>query len=287
MTFPGLSSMYGCSTPAPPIVDWGVTAIGTSFWARTLRLDYLVLLRQWVSWDVRSRYRRSALRLLWAFLQPAFTVATYAFIFGVIFSQGGGELPYLTYILAGIVVYRVVSGALSSITCMVDNAHLMSHSHFPREVIPISRILGNGLDLLIMTTGLIVVAFIQGVRFHITIIALPVVLLSTLLFAAALCIFFSTVQVFVRDLEFVMSFVVMGLFFASPISYLPQQLPTNLRWLNWANPISAYVLALRDSALLGRWPSRLFYVHAVLALALLVAAIAHLRAVQHRIVDLG
>ncbi len=249
--------------------------------------DYLSLLRQWVSRDLRSRYRRSALRAVWAVLQPCLTVATYAFIFGVIFSQSGGELPYLVYLLAGITVYRVVAGALSSITCFVDNADLIGHTHFPREVVPVSRVLGNGFDLLIMTVGLLVVAVVQGVSFHVTIVALPLVLASVVVLAAALCIIGSTVQVFVRDLEFVMSFVIMALFFASPISYQPDQLPSGLRWLNTVNPISVDVEAVRDTALLGHWPAPAFYVHAVLAVLLLLAATAHLRSVQHRIVDLG
>ncbi len=250
-------------------------------------LAYLLLVRQWVMWDINSRYRRSALRFLWAVLQPALTVATYVFIFGIIFSQSGGELPYLVYILSGILVYRVVAGALSSITCLVDNANLLGHVYFPREVIPISRVLGNGVDLLIMTVGLVVVALIQGVRPTATILLLPAVLVSMLVLAMGLCIVGSTVQVFVRDLEFAMSFVVMGLFFASPISYQPDQLPAALQWLNWVNPISVDVQAVRDTALLGRWPATLFYVHAVLAVALLVAATAHLRSIQHRIVDLA
>lgn len=254
---------------------------------RSFGSSYVLLVRQWVTWDISSRYRRSALRVLWAVLQPAFTVATYVFIFGVIFSQSGGELPYLVYILSGILVYRVIAGALSSITCLVDNANLLGHIYFPREVIPMSRVLGNGVDLLIVTVGLVAVALIQGVRPDITILALPGVLVSILVLAVGLCIVASTVQVFVRDLEFVMSFVVMGLFFASPISYQPDQLPPALQWLNWANPISVDVQAVRDTALMGRWPAPLFYIHAVLAVGLLAAATAHLRSIQHRIVDLA
>jgi ABC-type polysaccharide/polyol phosphate export permease len=245
------------------------------------------LLVEWVSRDFRSRYRRSSLRAVWAVLQPVLTVATYAFIFGVIFSQSGGDLPYLSYLLAGMVVYRVVAAALGSITCLVDNADLIGHSHFPREIVPLSRVLGNGPDLVIMTLGLLVVAVVQGVSLQPTLVALPLVLLSVVVLASALCIIGSTVQVFVRDLEFIMTFVLMALFFASPISYQPDQLPSQLQWLNWVNPISVDVQATRDVALSGTWPQPLFYVHMLLAVALFVAAVAHLRSIQHRIVDLG
>jgi len=264
-----------------------MTARRTSTPRRPSQLDYVGLLGQWISRDFRSRYRRSSLRAVWAVLQPVLTVATYAFIFGVIFSQSGGELPYLAYLLAGMTVYRIVASALGSITCLVDNADLIGHSHFPREIVPLSMVFGNGMDTLIMALGLIVVAQVQGIGFHITLVALPLVLSSAVVLACALCIIGSTVQVFVRDLEFIMTFVLMALFFASPITYQPDQLPAQLQWLNSVNPISVDVQAVRDTALLGSWPSALFSLHLALAVALLAAAVAHLRAVQHRIVDLG
>lgn len=262
-------------------------ATGTAEPRTPTGVGYLSLLWHWVARDVHSRYRRSALRYVWAVLQPALTVATYVLIFGVVFSQSGGDLPYLSYLLAGVVVYRVVAGSLSSISCLVDNSHLLSHVNFSREVIPMSRVLGNGVDLVITTAALVVVSAIQGVEPPATLVAVPVVLGSVVVFAVAVCVIGSTIQVFVRDLEFAISFVVMGLFFASPISYQPDQLPPALAWLNWANPISVDVQALRDTALLGRWPEPLFYVHAVLAVLLLGLAVAHLRSIQHRIVDLG
>jgi lipopolysaccharide transport system permease protein len=249
--------------------------------------ERVTLVGQWIRRDLRVRYRRSALRLLWAVLQPCLTVATYAFVFGVIFSQSGGDLPYLSFLLAGMVAYRVVAAALSSTTSLVENADVIGQAHFPLEVVPIARVLGNGTDLLIMTVGLVVVATLQDVGLHLTIVALPIVLLSVVLFACAVCVAGSTVQVFVRDLEFVTSFVVMALFFASPISYQPDQLPQGLRWINVVNPVSVDVEAVRDVVLRGEWPAPLFWLHLVLAGALLAGAVAHMRAVQHRIVDLG
>jgi ABC-type polysaccharide/polyol phosphate export permease len=82
--------------------------------------------------------------------------------------------------------------------------------------------------------------------------------------------------------------IVQAAFFASPISYQADQLPGGLRWLNTVNPISVDLAALRNVALQGMWPDwPLFGLHLLIAVALLVASIAHLRAVEHRIVDLA
>ena len=246
-----------------------------------------MLLGGWTARDFHSRYRNSSLRALWAVLQPFFFVAVYVVIFGAIFRQTGGDLPFLSYLLGGVVVYRVVAAALSSGTCLVDNYGTLSHASFPRAVIPMSQVLGNGVDVAVTVGGLLVVAVVQGIDLHSTVIALPIVVLGVVVLAMGACIIVSTATVFVRDLQFAMTFVAMGLFFASPITYQPDQLPSWLAWLNWANPISVYVEAVRDVTLRGRWPGDWFWIHLAGSVLLLVAALAHLRAVEHRIVDLA
>jgi ABC-type polysaccharide/polyol phosphate export permease len=248
----------------------------------------LRLLRRWTRRDFDAKYRRSALSALWAGIQPFAVVAVYAFIFGVIFKQQGGEIPYLSYLLAGMVLFRVISGGLGMNTCLMDNYDLMGHSVFPRELIPLSKAAGVSLELAVTIPSVIIIGALQGITPSITLLALPLVVLSVLLLAAALTIVASTVQVFVRDLQFFIGFAITALFFASPISYEEDQLPDWLRWLNTVNPISVDIDALRDVALRGQWPDwPLFGLHLVLAALLLVGAIAHLRAVSHRIVDLG
>jgi ABC-type polysaccharide/polyol phosphate export permease len=246
-----------------------------------------ILLARWTARDFHSRYRSSSLRAFWAILQPFFFVAVYVVIFGVIFEQTGGDLPFLSYLLGGVVVYRIIAAALSSGTCLVDNYSTISHANFPRAIIPMSQVLGNGIDVVVTVVGLIGVALVQGLSIDVTVILLPLVVAAVVVLAMGACIFVSTATVFVRDLQFAMTFVVMGLFFASPITYQPEQLPSWLAWLNWANPISVYVETVRDVTLRGSWPGPWFWVHLLGSVALLLLALAHLRAVEHRIVDLA
>jgi lipopolysaccharide transport system permease protein len=252
------------------------------------RLGYWSLLLRWTRRDFDARYRRSALSTLWAALQPFAVIGVYAFVFGVIFDQQGGEIPYVSYILAGMVVFRIVSNAIGLNTCLTDNHSIIGHSYFPREMIPLSQTLGVSLELAITIPSIVVIGAIQGISPPPTLVVVPLILLSVMMLAAGICIVASTVQVFIRDLQFIASFGVMALFFASPISYQPDQLPSWLQWLNVVNPISVDIESLRDVALRGEWPNwPLFGIHFVLAAALLIGAITHLRAVGHRIVDLA
>lgn len=258
---------------------------------RTSALDrrqYLALWRRWVERDIQARYRRSALSSVWAILQPLAVTGVYCFIFGVIFDQTGGDLPYLSFFLAGMVAFRPISTAVTLNTCLSDNHSLLSHTSFPRELIPLSQVTSAGIELLSIVPALVVVSLVQGVELHWTILLTPLVLAGVMCTAAAVCVALSTAQVFVRDVQFVAGFGVQALFFASPISYQPEQVPSALRWLGTVNPVAVYAEALRDVVLRGdlpNWP--LLLAHLALAPALLWLAIAHLRSVGHRIVDLA
>ncbi len=249
--------------------------------------EYAFLIVKWTGRDLRSRYKRSQLRMFWAVLQPFLFVLIYVVIFGVVFQQTSGEIPYLSYILSGVVVYRIVTSALNASSSLVDNHPIISQSKFPHEIIPISRILGNSADMAVTVGGLLIVGLIQGVKFSTTVLFIPVVVMSTVIFAIGLGIVLATVQVFIRDLEFVITFVSMALFFASPISYLPEQLPVWLAWLNWVNPVSVYIAALRAVTFEGVLPGALFWSHFLMSCGLLVASCAYVRAIGYRMIDLG
>jgi ABC-type polysaccharide/polyol phosphate export permease len=259
--------------------------IGTS---RFTAQRYLGLTRRWIRRDFDARYRRSLLSAGWAVLSPFGAVAVYVFVFGVIFDQTGGDIPYLTYLLSGLVIYTIVARALALHGSLADNHSIISHAAFPREIVPLSQFLGASLDLLVIVPVFLVVAAVQDTEFSVTIVFFPVVLLSAFLLGAGLCVFVSTVQVFVRDLQFLIVPVTQALFFASPIAYQEEELPPGFDWINVVNPISVDIEAVRDVVLRGQWPDwGLFGLHFVLAVAVFVGAVAHLRAIQHRIVDLA
>jgi ABC-type polysaccharide/polyol phosphate export permease len=249
---------------------------------------YLTLWRRWVRRDFDARYRRSALSGAWAIAQPLAITGVYCFIFGAIFDQTGGDLPYLSFFLAGMVAFRPVASAISMTTSLSDNHSLLSHTSFPRELVPLSQVTSSSIELVSIVPALVVVGLVQGVGLHPTILLAPLVLAGILCTSAAVCVALSTAQVFVRDVQFVAGFGVQALFFASPISYQPEQVPEALRWVGALNPVAVYAEALRDVVLRGDLPNwALLGPHLLLAPIALALAVAHLRAVGHRIVDLA
>ena len=78
------------------------------------------------------------------------------------------------------------------------------------------------------------------------------------------------------------------MFFATPVMYSADNAAENFGFLRFVNPLWFVVEAIRAAALRGSWPSAsLLGAHLVVASALLVAAVAYLRSIEHRIVDIS
>lgn len=246
------------------------------------------ILWQWTAHDFNGRYGRGLLRAGWAVLQPLFAVAVYVVVFGVIFDADTGDVPYLTYLLSGMVVFRVFGFAVSASTCLSDNLPTLRHLPIRKEVVPIAQVLASTLDMAIVYVVFVATAIFQGADVRPTVLLAPLVLVPAVLLATGVCTAMATAQVFVPDVRFAGTVLTQLLFFTSPISYHPDELPSWLTWLEWANPISVFMAAFRDLSLAGgglNWPVLL--VQSALAVVFLAAAVAHLGAVEHRIVDLG
>ena len=246
------------------------------------------LVRSLTRQNLLTRYRQSSLHLAWVILQPLAFVGVYALFFHGVLKLDSGDVPYLSFIVAGIVPWRFISNGLGNSSAITDSIHLISKVYFPREVIPIVTVASGLVDLAIGTAIMVVVALAQGIEPTYHLLALPLVYLLLVTVTTALTVFICTVAVFVRDLSHAMPLVMIGVFFATPIMYTEDQLPQWLRWFTVVNPFAVVVGDVRDLVLYDRWfaPGP-YLIHLLSASALFVASLAYVRSVEGRMVDLA
>jgi len=236
--------------------------------------------------ELHSRYRQSALTVVWSVLQPVALVVVYGVVFSQILNVQGDGLPYLTFVVAGLAAWRYFQAGLQQATCFIDRSDTLSKVYFRREVMPLSGCVAALVDLSIGIVAMVVVGLIQGVTPTYTIVALPVVLAVLLLYTGAVAVVVATVTVFIRDLAHALPTVNQVLFLGSPVMYPESQIPEHLAFLGTVNPVAVVAESIRDVALRGIWPRwELIGLHLAIGGALLVAAILHLRSIEDRIVD--
>ena len=174
------------------------------------------------------------------------------FIFTVVFTRGIPNYPL--FLLCGLLPYNFFTMAWSTGTMsVVANASLVKQVRFQRELVPISVVLGNALHYVLqLALLLIAVAIVVGV--NVQWMWLPVVLSLQLIFVCGLSLLTSALDVYYRDVRYVVESVNRVLFWLVPIFYGFGDVRPDLVWLYEINPVAAVVLVMRRILLYAEPP---------------------------------
>jgi lipopolysaccharide transport system permease protein len=214
-----------------------------------------------VSRELKVRYKRSLLGVLWTMLNPLLLMVVYAVVFTTIMPAA---LPnFSIFLLAGLLPWIFFSTALlQGLMSVLVNQELVRKVRVPQAVFPISVVASNLVNLGLSLVPLIAIMLALRQRFSVALLFLPVGIAVLTVFAAGATLFLASATVFFRDVRHLTEVLLQVLLYLSPILYDVAQLGSRDSW--WyrlfrlelrLNPMSYFVPLFRDPVYYGRIPS--------------------------------
>ncbi|MDD5853143.1 MAG: ABC transporter permease [Lachnospiraceae bacterium] len=208
--------------------------------------EYRTMIVNMVRRDLKGKYRGSVLGFFWTFLTPLLQLVVYTLVFSVIMRAGIED--YYLFLFVTLIPWSYFSNCLSiGSGCIVNQKDLVVKIYFPREVLPISHVLAQLANMLLTFLVLIAVLLISGKGINLMVWGyLIIVIFVETLLALGMTFLLSAITVFIRDLQYLMTIVVMAWQFLTPVMYSVDMVPENLRKLFYLNPMTPIIIAYRD-----------------------------------------
>src|SRR6266496_4939349 len=225
--------------------------------------------------DVQAKYRGSILGLVWTLANPVLLMAVYLLVFSVLWNTPfGSEGHYGLFLLVGLSAWTFFATSVQSASrSLLDNANLIRKTRFPRQLVPLSMVATHLISFAVMLVVLLALNFALLPRVRATEwLALPLGL-AIVAVTCGLALAIASLNVLFRDLEFLVSALLLPLFFLTPVLY-PLNDPQIARrdWvvdlIHWGNPVSPPIQALRDPLFYGRLPGLGDTIYTVVAVVL-------------------
>lgn len=205
--------------------------------------------------DIRSRYKQSVLGIAWALIQPIAMTAVFTVVMSYIVRTDTNGIPYPIFAYIAMLPWTYFAAGLTSGTeCLVGNFNLITKIYFPREVFPISAVLGKIVDLGLGMLVLIPMFIIYHV--HLTpwiLLVIPVLLIQTALLLGVTFVF-SSANLFYRDIRHVLPLVTQIWMYLSPVIYGLNLIPKRFFGIYMINPMAVVMDTFRSAALRGEPP---------------------------------
>ncbi|RYZ75673.1 MAG: ABC transporter permease [Proteobacteria bacterium] len=203
--------------------------------------------------NLKIKYRRSVLGILWTLLSPLSLVGIYYFVFKTILKV---ESPnYLAYLVSGILPWAFFSQTiLEGMESISGNSGLVSKIPVPLQVFPLVGMLTNLVTLIFALPIMITVSVSSGILLGPSLLLLPVYICGVALISYTFALSLGLMFVYFQDLKHITGLAIQLWFYATPVLYHSTMIPAKYGWILYANPVATAFIAIHQILTEGTWP---------------------------------
>lgn len=217
------------------------------------RKQYWFVIRELTSREIKRRYSRSKLGIVWSVLNPLLTMTVLSLIFSKMFSRSIENYPI--YYLCGYILWQLFTGATNAaMTTLVDNRMMLIKVKFPMQIFVLARVYTAFVNFLysLIAFGLMICVF--RITPSWALLFAPVIVFLMVVFALGISYILTTAYVFFGDVKHLYSVLLTLWMYMSAIFYPVESLPEFMQSVIGVNPIFNFIDCMRCLVLGGTLP---------------------------------
>jgi len=216
--------------------------------------QYIFVIRELVSREIKRKYTRSTLGVLWSVLAPLLNMTVMSLIFTTIFTRDIENFPI--YYLTGIILWNMFSaGSAQAMTSLVDNKSMLIKVKLPTGIFPLARCCTALTNLSYSLIAYVIMLVVFQIKLNAAFLLMPIYILLTFLFTLGIGKALSVMYIFFGDIQHLYTVLLTLWMFCSAIFYPVDRVAGVMRIIINNNPMYIFIAAARRSILEGLAPT--------------------------------
>jgi ABC-type polysaccharide/polyol phosphate export permease len=200
--------------------------------------------------DFQTQNKNTYLGIIWGYIQPLTYIALLVVVFsiGLRTNPGGKGIPFVVYLISGMISWQFFSGTFSSLTQVVKtHSFLIRKGDFSLSILHIAMILSALVPHLALLIAAIIVCWFHG--FSPDVYTLQLIYYQAAMFFLLLGLGWisSSTSIFIQDVSNVVAIFCQFGFWFTPIIWNIERIPAKYQWIVKLNPMCYIVNGYRDS----------------------------------------
>ena len=213
-------------------------------------IKFRPLLNELISRDIKIKYRKSVLGVLWTLLNPLLMMIVLSVVFSNLFRFDVENFPL--YLLSGQIIFNFYNDATSTaMSAIVGNAALIKKVYVPKYLFVISRVFSSFINLMASFTALMLVMVATRAELHWSVLLSVVPLALFMLLSLGIGLILAALTVKFRDIMHLYSVFTTVLLYLTPVIYPMSILPEWLEKVVLLNPLTNILTMFRDVMING------------------------------------
>ena len=215
--------------------------------------QYWFVIKELTSREIKRRYARSYLGIVWSVLNPLLTMAVMSLIFSTMFKRSIENYPI--YYLTGSVLWNMFTGITNSaMTALVDNKAMLIKVKLPMAIFPLSRAYTALVNLGYSLVAYVVMLVVFRIPWNPYMPLFFIYIVGMFLFATGLGYLLSVLYVHFGDIKHLWGVLLNLWMFMSALFYPVESVSQSLQPIIRQNPAYVFIWCSRKAILYGQLP---------------------------------